>query len=124
LKKLNLVGVMGMCALLGCASINPNDERAKDFSEKQLAQVTQLIDDYAKAKSCSGYKLLERKEGSYPSDTSRRLQFWEVDICGTKARIIAMTRKVPKDGWEVCINDKRPCAIAPSSLNGLKPGEE
>jgi len=106
----------GLTALVGCASQNPNDDRAKDFTEKQLTQVTQLLTDFAKSKSCDGFKLLERHEGSYPSDTTRRLQFWNVDFCGASGQMFIMTLKVPQNGWEVCVSDKGPCGIVDSGL--------
>jgi hypothetical protein len=105
-----------LTALVGCASQNPNDDLAKDFTEKQLTQVSQMLTDFAKSKSCDGFNLLERHEGSYPSDTTRRLQFWNVDFCGTKRQMIIMTLKVPQDDWEVCASDMGPCGIVDSGL--------
>lgn len=117
--KIKLLIATALAALTGCASVNPNDERAKDFTEIQLAQVSQLLGDYAKSKACEEYSLLARHESEYPSDTTRRLQLWDVEFCGTKVEMIVMTRKVPKDGWEVCISDRGVCAIHDSSLFNL-----
>jgi len=107
---------IGMLLLAGCANQNPNDERAKDFTEKQLTQINELLNDFAKSKSCEGFTLLGRWDGSYPSDTTRRLQFWNIAVCGIEKRMIVMTRKVPQDGLEVCVSDSKPCAIVDSGL--------
>ncbi len=117
MKKLSYCLIaIGIMTFTGCANLNPNDQRAKDFTEKQLTQVSQLLSDFAKSKSCDGFNLLARQEGEYPSDTTRRLQIWKVDFCGAKSQFIVMTRKVPQDGWEVCISDQGPCAIVDSGL--------
>lgn len=122
--RLKIIAIISLLALNGCANLSPNDKRAKDFTLKQLEQLQQLIDVYAAEKGCNGFTLLARQEGIYPSDTTRRIQHWQLEMCGTRMTMIAMTRKRPKDGWEVCIHDSRPCAIPPTRLNGLKPGEE